>query len=84
MFNYFSANKLICKNQLGVMPRDSCIHQLLSIIQEIITSFDNGLEVKSVFLDIAKVFNKVRHEGLFSNRSKTSFLVNFFASYLMF
>ena len=64
IFIYFSANKLISKNQSGFQPGDSCINQLSSITHEIFTSFDNGLEVRSVFLDISKAFDKVWHEGL--------------------
>ena len=45
MFIYFSANKLISKNQCGFQLGDSCINQLLSITHKIFTSFDNGLEV---------------------------------------
>ena len=61
---YFSANKLISKNQSGFQPGDSCINQLLSISHEIFTPFDNRLEVRSVFLDISKAFDKVWHERL--------------------
>ena len=50
MFNYFSVNKLIPKSQSGFQPSDSCINQLLSITHEIFTSFDNGLQVRSVLL----------------------------------
>ena len=64
MFIYFSANKLISKNQSGFQPGHSCINQLLSITNEISTSFDNGLEVRGAFLDISKTFDKVCHEGL--------------------
>ena len=64
MFIYFSANKLISKNQSRFQLGDSCINQLLSITHEIFTSFDNGLEVRSVFLDISKAFGKVWYEGL--------------------
>ena len=63
-FIYFSTDKLISKNQSGFQPGDSCINQLLSITHEIFTSFDNGLELRSVFLDISKAFDKVWHEGL--------------------
>ena len=55
---------LISKNQSGFQPGDSCINQLLSITYEIFTSFDNRLEVRSVFLDISKAFDKVWQEGL--------------------
>ena len=65
IFIYFSTNKLISKIQSGFQPVDSCINQLLSIIHEIFTSFDNGLEVRSAFLDIYNAFDEVRHERLF-------------------
>ena len=58
MFIYLSANKLISKNQSGFQPSDSCINQLLSITHEIFISYDHGLEVRSVFLDLSKAFNK--------------------------
>ena len=58
-FNFFIENKLISSNQSGFKPDDSCINQLLSITREIYESFDVGLEVRSVFLDISKAFNKV-------------------------
>ena len=64
MFIYFSANKLISKNQFGFQPGDSCINQLLSITHKIFTSFYSGLRVGSVFLDISKTFDKVWHEVL--------------------
>ena len=63
MFHYFSVKKLISENQSAFQPGDSCINQLLSITHESFTPFDNGLEVRSVFLDISKAFDKVWHEG---------------------
>ena len=59
MFIYFSTNKLISKNQSGFQPGDSCINQLLTITHKIFTSMDNGLEVRSFFLEISKAFDKV-------------------------
>ena len=64
MLRFFLGNKLISINHSGFKPGDSCINQLLSITHEIYKSFDDGLEVKSVFLDISKAFDKVWHEGL--------------------
>ena len=66
MLIYFSANKLISKAQSGFQPGDSCINHLLSITHEIFTPFDNGLEVRSAFLDISKAFDKAWYEGLVS------------------
>ena len=40
------------------------INQLLSMTHDIFTSFDSGLKVRGVFLDISKAFHKVWHNGL--------------------
>ena len=55
MFNFFIEKKLISSNQSGFKPGDSSINQLLSITHEIYKSFDVGLEVRSVFLDIKSI-----------------------------
>ena len=64
MFSFFRKNNLISSNQSGFQPGDSCTNQLLSITHEIYSSFDNGFEVRGVFLDISKAFDKVWHDGL--------------------
>ena len=64
LFEFFIDNELISSNQSGFKPGDSCINQLLSITHEIYKSFDDGYEVRGVFLDISKAFDKVWHNGL--------------------
>ena len=64
MYEFFTENNLISPNQSGFKPGDSCINQLLSITHEIYKSFDDGLEVRGIFLDISKTFDKVWHQGL--------------------
>ena len=66
LFNYFVTNKLFTPAQSGFLPGDSCIAQLLSIIHEIQTNFDTNppADVRGVFLDISKAFDKVWHKGL--------------------
>ena len=59
MFDFFTKNDLISHNQSGFKPDDSCINELLSITHEIYKSFDNGLDVCGVLLDISKAFDKV-------------------------
>ena len=51
------------------MPGDSCIFQLLSAIHEIQSSFDYNPppDVRAIFLDISKAFDKVSHQGLLFN-----------------
>ena len=55
---------IISQNQSGFKRGDSCINQLISITHDILNSLDEGLEVRGVFLDISKAFDKVWHEGL--------------------
>ena len=64
--NFLSEKNLLNHNQSGFRSSDSCVNQLLSITHEIFQAFDCNptLEVRSVFLDISKAFDKVWHEGL--------------------
>ena len=53
-------------NQSGFRPGDSCINQLIAIIHEIYKSFDDGLKVRGILLDISKVL-KYGMKDYFSN-----------------
>ena len=64
MILLFIKNGLILQNQSGFKTGDSCVNQLLSITLEIYKSFDDGLDVRSVFLDISKALDKVWHEDI--------------------
>ena len=46
----------------GFKGGDSCINQLLSITHKIYKSFDEGFEVRGVFLDMFKAFDRVWHD----------------------
>ena len=65
-YSYLQGNNLITKNQSGFRPGDSTTNQLLYLVDEIHKAFDSteSLEVRAVFLDISKAFDKVWHEGL--------------------
>ena len=67
MFKFFIENELISLNQSGFKPSDSYINQLLAITHEIYKSFDKGFEVRGVFLDTSKAFEKVWHDSLIFN-----------------
>ena len=66
VYQYLISNNLITKKQSGFRPGDSVTNQLLALVNDIHTAFDNKncLEVRSVYLDISKAFDKVWHEGL--------------------
>ena len=57
---------MLTNNQSGFRPGDSTTNQLLYLVDEIHQAFDSieCLEVRAVFLDISKAFDKVWHDGL--------------------
>ena len=67
LFNYSQSNRLFTPSKSGFLPGDSRIAQLLSIIREIHTAFDENptVYVRGVFLDLSKAFDKVWHEESF-------------------
>ena len=64
LFEFFIANELISSDQSGFKSDDSCIDQLIFIAPEICKSFEDGHELRDIFLDISKAFDKVWHHGL--------------------
>ena len=66
LYSYLITNKFITTNQSGFRPGDSTTNQLLYLVDEIHRTFDNpeSFEVRAVFLDISKAFDKVWHDGL--------------------
>ena len=76
MFNFFIEHKFISSSQSGFKPGDSCINQLLCITHDIYESFDAGLKVRSVFLDIPKAFDKVWHDGIIYKLTQNGTLGN--------
>ena len=66
LYSYLNANNRITKTQSGFRPGDSTTNQLLFLADEIHQAFEDpkSLEVRAVFLDISKAFDKVYHDGL--------------------
>ena len=62
LYSYLNNNSLVTHNQSG----DSTTNQLLFLVNEIHEAFEDpkSLEVRAVFLDISKAFDKVYHQGL--------------------
>ena len=66
LYNYIHQNNYFNPNHSGFRPGDSCIHQSISITHDIHKSFDENpsKEVRGIFLDISKAFDRVWHDGL--------------------
>ena len=75
-FCFFLDKGLISANQSGFKAVDSCINQILLITHNIYKSFDDGYEVRGVFLDISKAFDKVWHDGLIFKLQENGILGN--------
>ena len=61
LYSYLHTNNLITKNESGFRPCDSTTNQLLYLVDEIHQAFDStkSHEVRTIFLDISKAFDKV-------------------------
>ena len=64
LYKYLFTNNLIYGRQSAYSPGDSTAYQLVSLVHFINEFFDNGQEIRTVFLDISKAFDKTWHEGL--------------------
>jgi hypothetical protein len=62
--NYLLANCIITPHQSGFTMGDSAINQLLFITNEFGKALDEGKEIRVVFCDISKAFDRVWHIGL--------------------
>ena len=63
LFTFFTDNNLISPNQSKFITGDSCVNELITITHKIYKSFDDGLEVRGVFLDISQGFDEVWYEA---------------------
>ena len=87
LYNFLLQEQLLNPNQSGFCPSFSCVNQLIAVTHEIFKAFDcnPSLEIRSVFLDISKAFDKVWHEGLLyklKSMSTSGELYNLLENYL--
>ena len=64
IFNFFQDNNIITYLQSGFVPGDSTVNQLTHVYNTFCKALDDGLEVRAVFCDISKAFDRVWHKGL--------------------
>ena len=87
LYDHLTTHNLITKNQSAFRPGDSTTNQLIDLVDEIRHAFDNtqSFEVRAIFLDISKAFDKMWHDGLiFKMRQNgvSSQLLKVFQDYL--
>ena len=63
-YNFLTSNKLLTSYQSGFIKGDSTTNQLTYIYNDICKAMDTGKEVRAVFCDISKAFDRVWHRGL--------------------
>lgn len=64
LYNFFRENNTISSYQSGFMPGDSTSNQLAFLYHTFCEAIDSGLEVRTIFCDISKAFDRVWHKGL--------------------
>ena len=82
---YANENNLFIAQQFGFRKHHSCNHQLLRVVNQITHGFNQRKATGVVFLDVAKAFDRVWHQGLLFKLIQLKFpqyLVNLVASYL--
>lgn len=85
VFNYFRDNNLLTPHQSGFRPGDSTVNQLSYLYHVFAHALDNKKELKIVFCDISKAFDRCWHDGiLFKLRSLGigGDLITWFKNYL--
>lgn len=64
LFNYFQEHHVITTLQSGFVPGDSTVKQLVDIYNTFCKALDEGKEVRAIFCDVSKAFDRVWHKGL--------------------
>lgn len=85
VFNHFRDNFLISIWQSGFLPGSSTVTQLIEMHYQFCKAVSENKEVRVVFLDISKAFDRVWHKGLLYKLQKWGIcdpLLSWFKSYL--
>ena len=64
LFNNLRDKNLLSSLQSGFLPGDSNVNQLTFLYNPFCPALDSDKEVRAVFFDIRKAFDRVRHAGL--------------------
>ena len=85
LFNHLRDNNLLSFLQSGFLPGNSTVNQLTFPYHTFCQALDSGKEVRAVFCDIRKAFDRVWHAGLLAKLQAAGVSGNihaWFADYL--
>ncbi len=85
LFDFLAENNILSPLQSGFVPCDSTANQLVDIYNTFCKALDDGKEVRAIFCDISKAFDRVWHKGLIYKLETTGIkgrLLNWFHDYL--
>ncbi len=85
VYNFLTTNNKLTSYQSGFIRGDSTVNQLTYLYNDICKALDDGKEVRAVFCDISKAFDRVWHRGLLYKLSSMGVrgpLLDWFSSYL--
>ena len=67
LYNYIVPHQILTPIESGFVQCDSTTYQLLLTIHTFCVAVNSGKEVRAVFCDISKAFDRVWHKGLLDN-----------------
>ena len=85
LHNYIVFNNLLSPVQSGFTPKDSAVFQLIDLYNTFTKAIDEGKEIRVIFCDISKAFDRVWHKGLLFKLRRMGIsgpLLDWFRSYL--
>ena len=85
LYNHLHENSILTPYQSGFTPGDSTTNQLTFLYDTFCDAFDAGKEIRVVFCDISKTFDRVWHRGLLCKLKAagvTGTALKWFQSYL--
>ena len=85
VFNFFLDNEVITTLQSGFIPGDSTVNQLVDVNNTFCKALDEGKEIRAIFCDISKAFDRVWHRGLLFKLQSvgiSGLLLQWFTDYL--
>ena len=64
VFNFLMDHEVLTTLQSGFISGDSTVNQLVDNYNSFCKAIDEGKEVRAIFCDISKAFDRVWHKGL--------------------